>query len=150
MSATTYPVSTIAKLLDLTERRVQQLAREGVLPKAESGRYDLVQAVRGYVKYLRDRAVGDASAADAYTERARLTRLTADKLELEIARQTGQLVDAAAVKKEAFSAGRQVRDRLMKIPDKLSPELATMDDAHAIRHRLLAEFREVLEALASE
>jgi len=150
VSATTYPVKTIAKLLDLTERRVQQLAREGVIPKAESGRYDLVQAVRGYVKYLRDRAVGEVSTADVFTEKARLTKLTADKLEIEIAERTGQLVDAAAVRKEAFTAGRQVRDRLMKIPDKLSPELATMDDAHAIRVRLAAEFREVLEGLASK
>ena len=150
MSTPSYPVKTIAKLLDLTERRVQQLAREGVIPKAESGRYDLVQAVRGYVKYLRDRALGEASTADVFSEKARLTKLTADKLEIEIARQTGQLVDAAAVKREAFTCGRQVRDRLMKIPDKLSPELATLDDAHAIRARLLGEFREVLEGLASE
>ncbi|MFQ5510176.1 MAG: hypothetical protein ACE5FN_12710, partial [Leptospirillia bacterium] len=84
------------------------------------------------------------------TEKARLTKLTADKLEIEIARQTGELVDAAAVEKEAFAAGRQVRDRLMKIPDKISPELATLDDSHTIRNRLLAEFREVLEGLASE
>ncbi|MFQ5510185.1 MAG: terminase small subunit, Nu1 [Leptospirillia bacterium] len=150
MSTNSYPVKTIAKLLGLTERRVQQLAREGVIPRAESGRYDLVAVVQAYIKYLRDRSLGEASTADVYTEKARLTKLTADKLEIEISRQTGQLVDAAAVKKEAFTAGRQVRDRLMKIPDKISPELATMDDGHAIRNRLLAEFREVLEGLASE
>ena len=45
MSTPTYPVSTIAKLFNLTERRVQQLASEGVIPKPERGKYDLVASV---------------------------------------------------------------------------------------------------------
>ena len=55
MSAATYPVATIAKLLLLTERRVQQLTREGVLPRADRGRYELAPVVQAYVRYLRDR-----------------------------------------------------------------------------------------------
>ena len=51
----TYPVSVIAKLLKLTERRVQQLSKEGVIPKAEHGRYELAAAVQGYVGYLQER-----------------------------------------------------------------------------------------------
>lgn len=47
MSSPSQPLAVIAKLLDLTERRVQQLSREGVIPKAERGRYDLVGAVKG-------------------------------------------------------------------------------------------------------
>jgi hypothetical protein len=35
--AATHPVATIAKLLLLTERRMQQLTREGVLPRADRG-----------------------------------------------------------------------------------------------------------------
>ena len=54
MSAATQPIGVIAKLLDLSERRVQQLSREGVIPKAERGQYDLIGSVRGYVRYLRD------------------------------------------------------------------------------------------------
>jgi hypothetical protein len=42
----TYSVSTIAKLLILTERQVQALAKDGVLPKAERGRYALVPVVQ--------------------------------------------------------------------------------------------------------
>jgi phage terminase Nu1 subunit (DNA packaging protein) len=57
MSTATQPIGVIAKLLDLSERRVQQLSREGVIPKAERGQYDLIGSVRGYVRYLRDQAV---------------------------------------------------------------------------------------------
>src|SRR3970282_753223 len=58
MAAQTYPVAVISKLLDLTPRRVQHLANEGVIPRAEKGRYELVPAVRGYIRYLRDRSIG--------------------------------------------------------------------------------------------
>jgi hypothetical protein len=40
----TYPVGVIAKLLMLTERRVQQLAAEGSIPKAQHGRYERERA----------------------------------------------------------------------------------------------------------
>ncbi len=59
----TYPVETIAELLDLTPRRVYQLTNAGIIPKASRGRYELVPAVKGYIKYLRDRAI-NADAKD--------------------------------------------------------------------------------------
>ena len=72
MSSATQPIGVIARLLDLSERRVQQLSREGVIPKAERGQYDLVGSVRGYVRYLRDQAVrAQAGAPDYAAERAR-------------------------------------------------------------------------------
>ena len=37
MAAQTYPVAVIAKLLDLTPQRVQQLVKEGIIPREEKG-----------------------------------------------------------------------------------------------------------------
>ena len=51
VSSATQPIGVIARLLDLSERRVQQLSRKGVIPKAERGQYDLIGSVRGYVRY---------------------------------------------------------------------------------------------------
>ena len=42
MATNAQPIAVIARLLDLSERRIQQLSREGVIPKAERGQYDLV------------------------------------------------------------------------------------------------------------
>jgi hypothetical protein len=55
MATNTQPIAVIARLLDLTERRVQQLARDGIIPASartgpERGRYDLVGTVRGYAR----------------------------------------------------------------------------------------------------
>ena len=66
MSSATQPIGVIARLLDLSERRVQQLSREGVIPKAERGQYDLIGSVRGYVRYLRDQAQKAQAGAPDY------------------------------------------------------------------------------------
>ena len=87
MAANAQPIGVIARLLDLSERRIQQLSREGVIPKAERGQYDLVAAVRGYVAYLRDLAVrAQAGAPDFGAERARLIKAKADLAEMEAER----------------------------------------------------------------
>lgn len=71
-----YPASTIAKLFNLTERRVQQLSKEGVIPKAERGKYELIGAVQGYVRYLQERSQGRSTTGgfDLAQERAHLAR----------------------------------------------------------------------------
>ena len=95
MSAATQPIGVIARLLDLSERRVQQLSREGVIPKAERGQYDLVGSVRGYVRYLRDQALkAQAGAPDYAAERARFIRARADLAEMEAEEKRRALIAA--------------------------------------------------------
>ena len=50
-------LKTIARTLDLTERRVNQLVKEGTLPKTERGRYELIPVVQAYIKFLREKSV---------------------------------------------------------------------------------------------
>ena len=47
--ANSYPVSTIAKLFGLSERRIQQLAQEGIIPKPDKNQYELIGCVRAYI-----------------------------------------------------------------------------------------------------
>jgi phage terminase Nu1 subunit (DNA packaging protein) len=114
----TYPVSVIAKLLKLTERRVQQLSKEGVIPKAEHGRYELAAAVQGYVGYLQERiaprgADSDPEKADYHTEKARLTKSQADMAEMEAAKMRGALVDAEQMKEALDLVIAEVRANLL-------------------------------------
>lgn len=60
----------------------------------------------------------------------------------------GELVSREQVDKEAFDTARQVRDAILSIPDRLSAQLAAMDDHEAIHTLLLKEIRHVLEGLA--
>jgi phage terminase Nu1 subunit (DNA packaging protein) len=125
----------IARLLDLTERRVQQLSREGVIPKAERGAYDLVGAVRGYVAYLRAAAVrAQGGAPDFGLERARLIRAKADLAEME-AGWTAVLA--------------RLRARLLVLPDRLAPLCFEETTIAGVRDQIRKAVREALDELAA-
>jgi phage terminase Nu1 subunit (DNA packaging protein) len=86
-----YPVDAIAKLLNLTPRRIRQLVAEGIIPRVERGKYDLIRSVRGYVKYLQERAEGrGVEPSGLHEERMRLLTAQAEHKELEVARCTGR------------------------------------------------------------
>ncbi len=90
-----YKVSVIARFLNLTERRVQQLARDGIIPKAEKGKYDLVGCVQGYIAYLQARAFGkDSESIDMHAERSRLLKLQADRAQMELDVMLSKLIPA--------------------------------------------------------
>lgn len=47
-----YPKETIATLLNISERRIEQLVKQKVIPKAGRGVFDLGPTVQAYVRYL--------------------------------------------------------------------------------------------------
>ena len=97
MSDLNRPASFYAKLFDITERRVQQLAKDGVIPKEGRGMYPLVGTVRGYTKFLQERSAGftfEFSDQDLRNERVRLTRVQADRQELKLKEESGSLIPA--------------------------------------------------------
>ncbi len=149
MSSATQPIGVIARLLDLSERRVQQLSREGVIPKAERGQYDLIGSVRGYVRYLRDQALkAQAGAPDYAAERARFIRARADLAEMEAEEKRRSLIAAEQIEAAWIAVLALLRTRLLALPDRLAPqafEQATVGDT---RNLIRAAIREVLDDLA--
>ena len=88
-------------------------------------------------------AEGDAASYAA--SRAKREAYEAELARLKYEQQAGTLVDAEAVKKEAFKTARTIRDGLLNIPDRVSAELAGIDDSFAVHRRLTEEIRKVLE-----
>jgi len=118
----TYPVGTIAKLLVLTERQVQSLAAQGMLPKAERGRYELVPVVQAYVRYLRDRTLGaDAENDDIGNLKARMIKARARMAEMEADQMDGTLLRRTAVEAAWGAMVGNMRSRLLSIPNKCAP-----------------------------
>lgn len=139
----TYPVGTIAKLFMVSERRVQQLVKEGIVPKTEHGRYELVPAVQGYVRYLQERAQGRTGAPEDYhQEKSRLVKLQADKAQLEVDELSGLLVRASAVRAAWQDMLADMRGRLLGIPSKAAPIVAPQNSP--------GEIMKVLEDLVTE
>lgn len=150
-SQPTYPVGTISRLLLMTDRRVQQLVKDGVIPKTEKNRYELAPCVQGYIRYLQERAVGNAAApADFHIEKARLVKLQADKTQMEVDELGSKLVRVDEVKKELYSAITDCKNRLLSIPSKATPILASETNPAAVQGVLEDLVREALEELAKE
>ena len=149
MATALYPIATVAKVLNLSERRVQQLVQEGILPKPEKGRYDLIACVRAYIKYLQERAYGrDAAPQDTHLERARLLRAQADKTELEVAVLRGNLVPIEKVESDWMTIIMAARSRLLAIPSKTAFQIAALKDPHEIERFLKRLIYEALTELA--
>ena len=146
--AQTYDVDTIARLLDLTPRRVQQLASDGYIPRASRGRYHLVSAVQGYIRYLRACANDEATSADYERERARLTKMKADTAELENGRLQGKLVDIDAVIDGVQQANARVRNQVLSLPQRIAPKAATETDITAIHEQVQEVVTDILAEMS--
>ena len=144
-NAQTFPLDTICKLLDLTPQRVAQLVNMGVIPRKERGRYELVPVVRGYIHYLRERAIkGDAQAGgdDYATHRARLTKAKADMAEMEREQMANALIPAVDVERAWIEVVSNMRAKLLAIP--------TTAAADAQAAATLAEAKQVLKEKINE
>jgi phage terminase Nu1 subunit (DNA packaging protein) len=145
----TLPLDAISKLLDVTPRRVQQLAAEGVIPKAQRGKYELIGSVQGYVKYLRQRAAGVELGSEAFTQqRARLTQTKADLAQMEHARLLGKYLLSEEVSMAWAAIVQNVRTRILTIPAKLGSRILTCKSAQAAQDMMRAEIHEALEELS--
>jgi phage terminase Nu1 subunit (DNA packaging protein) len=115
------PVGTIATMIDMTPRQVQNLARDGVIPKAERGRYPLISSVQGYVRHQR-RQISQGSKK--LGEDARLKAAQADLRELELSRARSELYDANAVDAVLIEAVMINKTSLDALPSRSSVDLA--------------------------
>jgi hypothetical protein len=148
-AAATYPVATIAKLLMLTERRVQQLTKEEVLPRAERGRYELAPVVQGYIKYLRDRAIGADTPDGDSTHKTRLLKSRADIAEFEAARMSGELAPVEEVEKTWAEIVSRFRQRSLSVAPKAAPMVAVESTVESCHEIIETFIHEALAELAS-
>jgi len=148
--AAEYDINTIAKVLNVSPRRIQQLVGEG-LPKAGKGKYPLVPCVHWYLKYWEDRALGrvdgwghNAKESLSATKQ-RLLSAQADIAQMDLAEKNGKLHDVDVCRQTAFGEGRQIRDTMLSIPDRVSSILAAESDEARVNATLRQEIRAALD-----
>lgn len=151
-AAPTYPVGVIAKLLLLTDRRVQQLTAEGIIPKAERGRYELAPAVQGYIRFLQERHLGREGddGGDATLAAEKLKKLAAEREMKEMTRDqmAGILQNRAAVTKVYGGRIAAARAKMLSIPKKLAPQLVDISDPVEVETLIKAEVYAALRELS--
>lgn len=152
----TCSAAELAALLDVSARRVRELAQEGVVPRAPGGRYETQAGVRGYIASLRAAAKAKptavdpqvaAAAIDGRQQRARLARLQADRVQLDLERERGRLVDAEVIRGSYVTLLTQVRNRLLGVPSAAKGEIPhlTVEEIEILEGLIVTALEEVAD-----
>lgn len=137
----TVGTSALAGILGVSDSRIRQLERSGIITKIGRGRYNLAAAVRGYCAYLKEAA----GQPEGLSEKDLLDRTRRKKLELEIQIMQGELHRSQDVEREMNAMVAAFRARCLAIPTKVSPQLLGQADLAVVQSTLK---REIFEALA--
>jgi len=142
-----FSAKQLSDLLNITPRRIQQLAEEGIVVKSARGKYKVLESVRGFIRYLQDKN-GDNDEIDYNREHALLERAKRLKAELQLNVMKGELhrsKDVELVMNDMIAA---FRVRILAIPTKLAPQLEGMKELTQIRDLLTREMIEALTELS--
>ena len=148
--ATSFNITAIAKLLKLTERRVQQLAKDDIIPKAERGKYDLISSVHGYIDFLKAKAGGDFTAEDVIKNKNKLMKAKAEIAEIERMKATGELIPKEEVKSTWLQLVNKVKQKLLSIPNKVAPVVVSVKNTNEIKLILQDKIYEALYEISSD
>ena len=142
-------VEHLAEFLNLTARRVQQLASDGVIPRTDRGAYELAPAVRAYVRYLQGIAGGKGTEAeDLQRERTALARVQREEIELRILEKRRTLIPATEIEPAWLALVAAARAHLRAEPDRLAHILDTLEGVAPKRDVLAESFDAFLGKLS--
>lgn len=138
----------LASIFDVTERRVQQLAKERIIPKGERGEYPLLRCFRAYLKYWRERSDGGGKI-NTLEEKALLLKAQRQREEMKLAEEQSELIPAHEIEALWAGAVAAAKSTLMGWSTKLPEQIAELgDDRAALTALLKDEVNAVLNLLA--
>ena len=132
-----YSAQAIAKLLNVSDRRVRQLRDEGIIEETMPGLYKLLETNHAYIDYLKGNAQIEENLS-YYEERAKLVKAKRQNEELDLKIRKKDLHESSEIEEVMAEMLTNFKVRLMAIPAKLSPVLAGMNDRTKI-YKLLQE-----------
>lgn len=148
----------IAKLFGVTDRRVQQLAKEGIIPAAQSRPYkfDLLPTVQSYIKYLSDKANGkDQKSTDTVQAEADKIRAEADLkqskakiAEMQLKELEGKMHRSEDVEAMTNDLVYTVRSMVMALPGRLAMDVMQAASAAEASALIRSECYKILNELS--
>lgn len=146
LEAVTSKLDLLAEILGLTPRRIQQLVEDEVIPKPEKpGAYDIPACVQNYFYKLY--AADEDESLDGKFERARKAKAEADRIEFELEIKKNKYVQADLVEYELEKIIMNCRAKLLALPRKLAPLLATAQTPNEVEDNLTGGINEALNEL---
>lgn len=141
--------ATLAAAFEVSKRRIEQMAREGIVVRVGRGRYDLVASVRGYLAHA---LAGQSSANEPadITEARRALLIQQERRERRLNEEAlGNLVLVDHVRQIWTAAESALAAQLEGSPGRIAADVAGESDPAIIRHTLLDENRRIRRAYAA-
>ena len=148
MKEQTVPINSLCQVLNLGERRIQQLVKEGILRKEERGRYPFIEDIKKYVMYLQARVDGGGNIIDLDEARKRKLQAEAMLAELELENAQSNTLSVSDHGEVIGSLGDTIRGRLLVLPSKLAPALALESKQGLCKQIIEDEIRSTLAEIA--
>ena len=139
-----YSTEIIANLLNLSARRVEQLTKKKIIPKAGRGVYDLGQAVQSYIRYLQ----GLCSGAIKDSEPSELDQRLLEAKVLERESKARQAKYRADAMEQELTDGK-LRNNVQEIPHKLDFRLSCIFSNldYSDKQKIVREIRAIVEEI---
>lgn len=149
ISAITVSSGVLEKIIGVSDRRVRQLAEEGILVRAVHGRYKLMDSVANYILTLKVSMESESMCSpdgelDLEEEKAIHERVKRHISELKLQIMQGELHKSKDVERVMTDMLVALKTKLLSMPSKLAPVLVARNDIEFIKSMIN---REVLEAL---
>ena len=150
LSNTVVTAQVIGQIIGVTDRRVRQLAQEGVIPKLKNGSYDLVPTINAYIRSIKigNEAEDNSDKASLDKEKFLHERAKRQKAELILGEMRGDLHDAKIVEEIMTDMLSNFRSKLLSIPSKTAPILLGIDDIPELQEILEEKIAEALTELS--
>lgn len=142
----------LAKILGLTDRRIQQLAQDELVPRIERDKYYAPDAVQAYMKQKIEQAEERKRNSDPeeqyLVEHARLEKAKREKAEIQVSLMKGTVHAAEDVEREMTKMLMAFRAKILGIPSRLAPKATNIDNANQLEDMIRQELYEALKELS--
>ena len=146
----TVSAAVLGNIIGVTDRRVRQMAEEGIFNRVAKGRYNLVDSLKNYILSLKLAAEGAMDSPDGEVnleeERALHERVKRHISEMKLQTMKGELHKAEDVERVMTDMLVSFKTRLLNIPSKVAPVLENRETGY-IKDKLMSEITETLNEL---
>jgi len=122
----------LAKLADVTDRRIRQLSQEGKLPPSNDGRFPAFESISKLIAFYR------GENEQLRLEKLGLTKARREREELKLMREAGELCFTEQVQKLTDNVILAIRQAIM---DANIPQVEKEKIAEAIRNIPIEEYQ---------
>lgn len=143
---------TLANILNLSTRRIRQLADEGLFQKINRGKYKLVDNIQNYITYIKTNNEAKDQSSDSELdldiEKALHERIKREQDELKLAAMKGDMHKSSDVKRVMNEMLSNFKSKLLALPAKVAPVLVARDNIAEIQNLIQKEVHEALQELS--